>query len=356
MEFFTQCFNALIKLVFYSSIHPLNLLICNKTSQFFTNYTLFYHLATLHFTHLQMSIEQLVKQFQFKKLLNSNPQTKTVVLLGEIDSKDAIISIEKSHFKLDDDKYSVNDNVSDLKQIQSNDVYYWSAATLVQQLPESPAAKLNLIYPATDTHIRKYSPQIIHFVQETPEMYQNYVIPYIETMKGDRIKWVYNILFEGKESESFVFHDKDPQNGFVLLPDMKWDRISMESFYLCCIVNRKDISSVRDLNGTHVSYLESLRKRILDAAVENYQISKDQIRLFVHYQPSYYHFHIHAVTINHSGLGDGTNVGKAILLDDIIENIKLASDYYQKKTISYVLGENHGLWNIQGYRDAHLGK
>lgn len=299
-----------------------------------------------------MSIESLVKQFQYKKLLKSDPQTKTIAILGAINSQDAIISIEKSHF-ITDDGFSVNDAVTDLQMIQNNDVYYWSAASLVQLLPNLPGAKLNLIYPATETHIRKYSPQVLHFVQETPDMYNKYVVPYIETMKGDRIKWVYNILFEGKESESFVFHDKHPENGFVLLPDMKWDRVSMESFYLCCIVNRKDISSVRDLDASHISYLKSLRKRILDASVENYDISKDQIRLFVHYQPSYYHFHIHAVTIQHAGLGDGTNVGKALLLDDIIENIELSGDYYKNKTISYVLGENHGLWNIDGYREAH---
>ena len=296
-----------------------------------------------------MDIKSLLSKFTFTRLLKSDPQTKSIVVLGSIDAKDAIVSIEKSHFIVQDDKFDIK-SVKDLELIQNNDVYYWSAALLEQKLPEISAAKLNVIYPATETHIRKFSPQKYHYVVETPEMYQKYVVPYISTMKGDRIKWVYNILFEGKESETFIHHDKHPQNGFVLLPDMKWDKISMESLYLCLIVNRTDISSVRDLNASHVPYLESLDKSIRDITSAKYGIGKDELRLFIHYQPSYYHFHIHVVSLKHPGLGDGINIGKAILLDDVIENIKLVGDYYQRRNIGYVLGENHGLWQVEGYR------
>lgn len=298
-----------------------------------------------------MSITELIDKFQFTQILKSDPQTKSLVLLGTIDSNDAIISLEKSHFFSEDG--DVKKLTEKLNLIQNNDVYYWSSALISQQLPDTPGAKLNLIYPATATHIKKYSPQKYHYVKETPEMYKQYVIPYIDTMKGDRIKWVYNILFEGKESETFVYHDKDPETGFVLLPDMKWDRVSMESLYLCCIVNRRDISSIRDINSSHVDYLKLVREKIIQVTVEKFGVQADELRLFVHYQPSYYHFHIHCVTIKHPGLDDGINVGKAVLLDDIIDNIQMVDDYYQRKTISYVLGENHGLWNIQGYRNAH---
>ncbi|EGV61225.1 scavenger mRNA decapping enzyme (DcpS) N-terminal family protein [Yamadazyma tenuis] len=299
-------------------------------------------------------ISSLISGFQFKQVLQSDPQTKNIALLGTINNENAIVSLEKSHFFISNDTVDINQTVQELQLIQNNDVYYWSAASLVQKLPDLPAAKLNLIYPATETHIQKLSTQVSHYVLETPQMYQEFAVSYIESMKGDRIKWVYNILFEGKESETFVYHDKDPETGFVLLPDMKWDRVSMDSLYLCCIVNRTDISSVRDLNASHASYLQALRNKILEVTCEKYNIQPDQLRLFIHYHPSYYHFHIHCVTIKHPGLGNGINVGKAILLDDVIENIQLASDYYQKKTIGFILGENHGLWNVDGYRNAHL--
>ncbi len=37
------------------------------------------------------------------------------------------------------------------------------------------------------------------------------------------LQWVYNILEKKQESERIVFEDPDPETGFILLPDMKWD-------------------------------------------------------------------------------------------------------------------------------------
>ncbi len=54
------------------------------------------------------------------------------------------------------------------------------------------------------------------------------------------------------------------------------------------------------------------------AIEQRHGIQPHQLRMFVHYQPSYYHFHVHFC---HTGLGNngpGAAVGKAHLLDDII--------------------------------------
>lgn len=47
-----------------------------------------------------------------------------------------------------------------------------------------------------------------------------------------------------------------------------------------------------------------------------YNVPADQLRLFVHYPPSYYHFHVHVTHVAWEGAG--ALVGKAHLLDDII--------------------------------------
>lgn len=297
-------------------------------------------------------ISDLVNRFRFEKLLKSDPQTKSIVLFGKINSEDAIVSIEKSHFVVESG-IDVNKLVDELQIINHNDVYYWSLALLSQSLPKLPAAKLNVIYPATETHIKKYGEQNYHYILESPDTYDKFVKPYISKMKGDRIKWVYNILFEGKESETFIYHDKDANDGFVLLPDMKWDKINMDSLYLCCIVNRTDISSVRDLNASHLTYLKNIQRKIKKITSEKFPIKPDELRIFIHYQPSYYHFHIHVVNVKHPGLGDGISIGKAILLDDIIENISIKGDYYVKRNMGYLIGENHGLWDEHGFKEAH---
>lgn len=37
-------------------------------------------------------------------------------------------------------------------------------------------------------------------------------------------QWVYNILEKKAEADRIVFEDPDPRDGFVLLPDFKWDQ------------------------------------------------------------------------------------------------------------------------------------
>lgn len=294
---------------------------------------------------MSMLLDQIIAEFKLERVLKSDPVLKSIAILGKVKDEWAIVSIEKSMFDMEKSAaLDLQQFIEKIKLTQNNDVYYWSLANLAQDINDNPAAKVNVIYPATETHINKYSSQRYHYVKETPELYEKAVKPYVETQRGDRIQWVYNILYHGKESETFIHHDEDPQNGFVLLPDMKWDRRSMDALYVMAIVKRGDISSIRDLKAEHIPFLESLQQRIKTVTSQTYGIDEDELRAFVHYQPSYYHFHIHLVRLTHPGLGDGINVGKAILLDDVIENLKLVPDYYQRRTMCYVLGENHKLW------------
>lgn len=39
----------------------------------------------------------------------------------------------------------------------------------------------------------------------------------------DRSIRVYNVLEHKKEADKIVYEDKDPETGFMILPDMKWD-------------------------------------------------------------------------------------------------------------------------------------
>mmetsp|Transcript_21889 Transcript_21889/g.3634 ORF Transcript_21889/g.3634 Transcript_21889/m.3634 type:complete len:94 (-) Transcript_21889:13-294(-) len=54
------------------------------------------------------------------------------------------------------------------------------------------------------------------------------------------------------------------------------------------------------------------------------------IQMFIHYLPSFYHLHVHIVS---HGLNIGNFVGKAHNIEDVIDNIKMDSEYYQKKSI-----------------------
>lgn len=296
-----------------------------------------------------------VRDFKFTQLLNFNSQSKTVTLLGTIEDDEAILMVEKLPFEVTDEAYlrqfASPDIFPEIKQLENNDVYHWNLATLAQDVEKRPGVKINLIYPASETHVQKYSQQQTRMVVETPELYQQVTWPYIETQLGSRIQWVQNILYHGKEAEDVVYRKED---SFVLLPDMKWDRKNVNSMYLVAISLRnlegkgesgKPITSIRDLNSSHIEWLKELRDDIYKVVKDKYNVDSSILRVFVHYQPSYYHLHVHVVHINNEGLGSSQLVGKAILLNDVIDDLGfLGKKGYSQKTLTYTLGENHKLW------------
>ncbi len=302
-------------------------------------------------------IEDLINVFQFDKILSSNPSTKSISLLGSIDSKPAIVSLEKTHFNVssfEQETEEQNDKkdvllklIDKIKSINSNDIYYWSLATISQDLNDNPQLKVNVVWPATSAHIKKYSSQAFHMITETPEMYNEIVKPFIETQLGSRIKWVHNILFNGVESDKVLYKNESEHGGFVLLPDMKWDSVTMDSLYLVAILYRSDIHSIRDLTKKDQPWLQNIYDNLKDIVPNLYKgkIASDELKIFIHYQPSYYHFHIHIVHVNNNGLGNGISIGKAISLEQVIQWLDFVPDL-SKINITYLIGEFHELWGL----------
>lgn len=284
----------------------------------------------------------LIKKFQFQEILDQNSLTKTVILLGTVDGEYAIATLQKLPFSTEEGSSFFQDlGLDQVKHLELNDVYSWNLATIKQDIEDAPSAKVNLIYPATETHIAKYRAQPRRIINETPQMYKDIVVPYIETMKGDRIKWVYNILHRGAEADRVIYRNDDPENGFLLLPDMKWDRKDLKSLYLVTLVLREDLSSIRDLNESHIPFLQNVKREIQSAVYENFGLGPSELKLYFHYQPSYYHLHIHVANVAHEQL----DFGKSILIDNVIEQLKfLGPEGFQNMTLSYLIGEGHQLW------------
>jgi m7GpppX diphosphatase len=102
---------------------------------------------------------------------------------------------------------------------------------------------------------------------------------------------------------------------------------------------------LRDLTGSHLGFLTSLRDRCLQVIKDEYKLTWRDVRMLVHCQPSYYHFHVHIIHVEVKGLS-GTMVGQCHLLDDIIDNLETDPDYYKKKTLRYALNVLHPLYDI----------
>lgn len=210
--------------------------------------------------------------------------------------------------------------------------------------------KINLIYPCTEIHLKKYNQQGVRLVTETAEIYKEKVQPYMLAKREQgRLNWVWNIIAGKTEVEDVIYRTTgDVEIGFLLLPDLNWDRKTIGSLHLLGLVERMDIWSLRDLKKKHITWLKDMKQKLLDATIKTYpQLEEDQLKLYVHYQPTYYHFHIHIV---HVGLEAGTTqaTGKAIGLESIISQLETMAggDDAGMDTVdlTYTLGEASELW------------
>lgn len=175
---------------------------------------------------------------------------------------------------------------------------------------------------------------------------------------------MYNILERKSEADRIVFEDRDPIDGFILLPDLKWNGTTLDTLYLLAIVNDRNIKSLRDLNGTHIQLLRNIKEKgcvrnkiyiifcnlhiflsMLQKIIEEkYGITRSQLRIYLHYQPSFYHLHVHFTYLKHEA--PGILAERAHLLSNVISNIELLPDYYQKVTLPFVVRETDKIFKV----------
>ncbi|KAG8247363.1 hypothetical protein J6590_062425 [Homalodisca vitripennis] len=166
-------------------------------------------------------------------------------------------------------------------------------------------------------------------------------------------QWVYNILEHKVEVDRIVVEDEDPNLGFVLLPDLKWDGKQIDTLYLLAIVRPRGIRSIRDLTAEHLPLLYNVRDKVIKSIEEKYSIPQSQLRIFFHYQPSFYHLHIHFTYLPYEAPGILTE--KAHLLSTVINNIQLRSDYYQEATLPFAVKESDNLFSSYEKKACNCG-
>jgi m7GpppX diphosphatase len=306
--------------------------------------------------------EALVPKFQLDRVLNQDQAGRRTSVYGTIDGQPALLVLERAPFPSSNAYLGkLPASLSRLQNLGANDIYHWFMARSGAVGEDEDGSqggsffadlKINLIYPCTETHIKKYSKQGVRLVTETPEIYREKIRPYMQSKREQgRLNWVFNIIEGKKEVEDVIYRTKLGETGvegFLLLPDLNWDRKTLDALHLLAIVERRDIWSLRDLKKKHISWLEHMQTKLTDATIETYpSLERDQLKLYVHYQPTYYHFHIHVV---HVGLEAGATqaTGKAVGLESIIETLRsMAGDDeagMEGLAMSYTLGEASELW------------
>ncbi|XP_073987271.1 decapping enzyme, scavenger isoform X2 [Rhodnius prolixus] len=276
--------------------------------------------------------------FKFERILADHGQRKTICVEGTLRDREgkAILWLEKIPFSEETVK-SLCTNKSFLHREFLNDIY---GSYTCKTDPDINAIKATIIYPATDQHIAKFEDKPLHIIEETPDLYNNVTLPYILKEQFD-IQWVYNVLEHKHETERIIFEDKNPNTGFVLLPDLKWNGKQTEDLYLLALIHLRNIKSLRDLSAEHLPLLRNILNKGTEAIRNKYNIPKSQLRIYIHYQPTFYHLHVHFTYLKYEAPGIFTE--KSHLLSSVINNIELLPDYYQKATLSFVLREGENL-------------
>ncbi|XP_074891029.1 m7GpppX diphosphatase [Buteo buteo] len=274
-------------------------------------------------------------ELRLRRVLRESARDKAVFLHGEVTSPsgegtDAVVILEKTPFQ--------EEKVSDLLKKHTkldlqmrNDIYSTYHLYPPAELSE---IKTTVVYPATEKHLQKYLRQEVHLIRETWEDYKNITLPFIQSQSFS-IQWVYNILEKKAEADRIIHENPDPCNGFVLVPDFKWNQNQLDDLYLIALIHRREVKSLRDLTAEHIPLLRNILQEGKEAVVKHFSVPGSQLRIYLHYQPSYYHLHVHFTALGYDA--PGSSVERAHLLADVIDNLTMDSLYYQKRALTFAL-------------------
>uniref|UniRef100_A0A7S1VPM1 Scavenger mRNA-decapping enzyme DcpS n=1 Tax=Sexangularia sp. CB-2014 TaxID=1486929 RepID=A0A7S1VPM1_9EUKA len=200
-----------------------------------------------------------------------------------------------------------------------------------------PSLEVTQICPATDADVTKYTTGSSIFQRETADLYAAVTEPYIASLPP--VAWVANIINGTAEADRVVGRTDD----WLLSVDTKWDGVGRSQLYLCGLAVDSSLRSIRDLRGVHLPQLRALRTEVLRVAKERYNLPANEVLTFFHYQPTFYWLHVHVIATTTPRRGSGFDAWRAILLDDVIDNLTRDAEYYSHASFTYALDTQSGL-------------
>uniref|UniRef100_A0A8C9P868 m7GpppX diphosphatase n=1 Tax=Spermophilus dauricus TaxID=99837 RepID=A0A8C9P868_SPEDA len=276
--------------------------------------------------------------FRVQKVLRESARDKIIFLHGKVNEdsgdgngEDAVVILEKTPFQVEQVAQLLK-GTPDLQLQFSNDIYSTYHLFPPRQLSD---VKTTVVYPATEKHLQKYLRQDLHLIQETGDDYKNITLPHLESQSLGGWICEYNILDKKAEADRIIYENPDPSDGFVLIPDLKWNQQQLDDLYLIAICHRRGIKSLRDLTQEHLPLLRNILREGQEAIMKRYQVKADHLRVYLHYLPSYYHLHVHFTALGFEA--PGSSVERAHLLAQVIENLEYDPTHYQQRTLTFTL-------------------
>lgn len=271
-----------------------------------------------------------ISKFKFVEILKSSPDV-IAVLYEENDTErktNAIIVIKNDKFRIKRDMIPKMIPKLNFKFTKTNTQFNYGTASMDC---EKRDFDIEIICPAFEKDILKHRDVQYEAVLETKKMYEEFK----EDELGQQLKrldWVWNIIKGRKEQESILLKN----DHFVLMPNTKYnpeqDKIT-DLLYLVLVKN-KELHSLRDLTRKDIPLLEFIKSKCITALLEKHkELKKEDLLFYVHYRPEYYQLHVH---ISHYKRKHTRSAERAHMLDTIIYNLAMSSDYYKNASILFL--------------------
>ena len=296
---------------------------------------------------------ELIEQFQTEKVLSNDAIYQA--LLGKIKGQNAVVLLRfKAQNVLPTDmllklKFEVAPNLNSQGRDSKSATFHVDRLLTENnnyftfQFQTSPLnSTLELIYPASQFHIEKYSAQNYYLVRETPQMYKSITLPAIEHLLKAKNPnaWIDDII-DGKKEQNSVVLRNDNKNFIVIS-----DNSNTNDPHLIIFPTKKSWSILRTFRDLcteeHVAWIKEMAevaKSLIPSVWLN--LSYEQYACYFHYLPTYFYLHIHIRPVN-SMFETFT-----ILLDDVIQNLQNNPKHYSDvATVNFKLGSSHALFKL----------
>ncbi|KAI5188533.1 m7GpppX diphosphatase [Nematocida sp. AWRm77] len=273
---------------------------------------------------------------EFTKINKLSAQAHPIsqVFRGEISNEPAVLILNKMPFT--EEEMEVLENTV----LQENDVYTGGILEVKDHI------KYTLIHPATNKHILKYTEGEKRTLQETYATYKEKVLP-LALKEGPDCAWVENIFKECTSTTQTPFLTTSNEkvlhidSEFVILPDIKWGEKALSALYLLVLFKDPSIYTLRELTQEHLPLLERIKTSVKNVLLQ-YGAAVEDVQMYFHYYPTFYRAHLHVSSLKTFWFG--TTIGTAVLLHDVVENIKQSSSFYQERTMEVRLSTTSYLY------------
>jgi m7GpppX diphosphatase len=218
-------------------------------------------------------------------------------------------TIEKMKYKFIPNEVIEFSNIQITKLLLTNDVF--------EKYEAKTEVKGEYIICNDITKLNKNNKKIIK------ESFEDY-LKFISNREKEKDAWIYNIINGLSEQENILHRDI----ASIVVPSYTWDSKNIQKLHILCIPTDTSLRTIRDLTSDNIQLLEHMKKVTLFKIEEKYKLKEENLKIFLHYEPSTYHLHIHFINLLYEE--SNSSVEYSHDLDSVIFNLKMESNYYKK--------------------------